>query len=150
MAAVSVREQVLAGLKIALDGITGVSGLLVLRNEDVAIDQFPTLIQTDADGTQRIVDRAAGVTVYAIDVTVEGYVSAKLSAETGPAISDLYARAWRAAKSAENTVAAIFEIIEGETTTTLIREEGVPPHAYFGLSLDVRFGAHPDDPFTPA
>ena len=148
--ALSIREQALAGLKTALDGITGVPGVQVLRNEDTAVERFPTLIQVDAESTQRVVERAAGVTVYALELTVEGYVSASLPAETGPALSDLYARAWQAAKGAEAAVAAIFEVREGETTTALVREDGVAPHAVFALTVALGFGARPDDPFTPA
>lgn len=148
--ALSIREQALAGLKAALDGITGVPGLQVLRNEDAAIDPFPTLIQVDAESTQRVAERAAGSSVYAIELVVEGYVSASLPAATGPALSDLYARAWQAAKGAETTVAAIFEVLEGETTTALVREDGVAPHAVFALTVALSFGARPDDPFTPA
>jgi len=148
--AVSIRERTLAGLHAALASITGVAGLQVLRNEDTAVGSFPTLILVDADATQRVIERAGGVTLYALDVTIEGYVSATVPAATGPALSDLYAHAWAAAKSAEGSVAAIDEVDEGDMETTLISEDGAAPHAMFALSIALRFGAVANDPFTAA
>lgn len=148
--ATSVRERVLAGLKAALDGIADVPGLEVLRNEDTAVERFPTLIQVDAGSAQRVIERAAGITVYGVELTLEGYVGAAVPAETGPALSDLYAHAWAAAKGAETSVPEIFEVLEGDLETTLIREDGIAPHASFALTVEIRFGAVADDPFTAA
>lgn len=144
---ISVRERALAGLYA---GLAGVPGLKVLRNEDTAVETFPTLIQVDAESTQRVLDRADGITVYALALTVEGYVAAAVPAETGPALSDLYARAWTAAKSVEVSVPEIFEVLEGDLETTLVRDDGVAPHGFFALEVEIRFGAVPDDPFTAA
>ena len=146
--ATSVRELALAGLKTALDGITGVPGLEVFRNEDAPIVSLPALNQVDADGSQRVIDRAAGVTVYGADVIIEGYVAAGVPAETGPALSDLYANAVQAAKGAEGSVAEIFEILEGDVDATLIVEKGTKPHAFFRLTVEVRFSTVAGDPFT--
>jgi hypothetical protein len=145
-----VRERALAGIKTALDRIPGISGLIVFRNEDTEIEKFPALVQMDAESAQRVVERAAGVTLYALNVTLEGYVSATVPANTGAALSDLYARTWRAAKGAEASVLEITEVLEGTLETTLVTEEGVAPHAFFALEVEIRFGAVPDDPFTQA
>ena len=146
---ISVREQALAGLYAALGGAAAeIAGVTVLRNEDTEIGVFPAINLLDAESTQRVVDRAGEATIYAIDVQIEGYVSAATPAETGPALSALYAATWRAAKSAETNVPAIEEIIEGEMETTLVREEGIAPYAMFALSIELRFGALGDDPST--
>jgi len=146
----SVREKALSGLKAALDGITAIAGLAVLRNESAAIENFPTLIQFDADSSQRVAQRAADVTIYALTVTLEGYVSAAAAGDVGPALSDLYARAWAAAKGAEGSVAAIDEILEGDLDATIVDEEGTAPHAMFVFDVELRFATTPDNPFTQA
>jgi hypothetical protein len=148
---ISVREQALAGLFAALGGVAAeVGGVSVLRNEDTEIGVFPALNLLDAESVQRVVDRAGEATLYALDVTIEGYVSAATPAETGPALSALYAATWRAAKNAETSVPAIDEVLEGEMETALVREDGVAPHAMFALAIELRFGALCDDPFTAA
>lgn len=146
----SVRELVLAGLKTELDGITGIAGLTVFRNEDAPIVSLPALNQVDADGSQRVIDRATGVTVYGVDVAIEGYVAADVPAETGPALSELYANAVQAAKAAEASVAAIFEVLEADLDATLIVEEGVKPHAFFRLTIEIRFATAAGNPFIAA
>jgi len=147
----SIREQALAGLYAALGGVAAeVAGVTVFRNEDTEIGVFPALNLLDAESTQRVVERAGEATLYAIDVEIEGYVSAATPAETGPALSSLYAATWRAARSAQTSVPAIDEIIEGEMETTLVREDGIAPYAMFALSIELRFGALHDDPFTAA
>jgi hypothetical protein len=146
----SIRERALAGLKAALDRIPGISGLTVFRNEDTGIEKFPALVQMDAESAQRVIERAAGVTLYALTVTLEGYVSATVPANTGSALSDLYARTWRVAKGAETSVPEIGEVLEGTLETMLVTEEGVAPHAFFSLEVEIRFGTVPDDPFTQA
>jgi len=146
---VSIREQALGGLHEALLGVAAeVPGVTVYRNEDTEIGIFPALNLLDAESVQRVVDRAGEATLYALAVTIEGFVSAATPAETGPALSALYAATWRAAKAAEARVPAIAEVLEGETEATLVREEGVAPHALFALSIELRFGALHDDPFT--
>jgi len=146
---ISVREQALAGLYAALSGVAAeISGVTVFRNEDTEIGVFPAINLLDAESTQRVVDRAGEATLYALDVALEGYVSAATPAETGPALSALYAATWRAAKSTETKVSAIDEIIEGDMETTLVREEGIAPYAMFALSIELRFGALSDDPST--
>lgn len=148
--ALSVREAALSGLFAALGGITGVPGLNVGRNESAAVESFPTLIQVDADGSQRVLERAADVTIYAVTVTLEGYVSAAAAGDTGPALSDLYARTWAAAKAAERTVEAIDEMLDGDLDATIVDEEGTAPHAMFALEVEVRFATLPGNPFTGA
>ena len=148
--ALSVRELALSGLKAALDGITAIAGLAVLRNESAAIENFPTLIQFDADSSQRVAERAADVTIYALTVTLEGYVSAAAAGDVGPALSDLYARSWAAAKGAERSVEAIDEILEGDLDATIVDEEGTAPHAMFVFDVEIRFATTPDNPFTQA
>jgi len=145
----SIREQALAGLFSALGGVAAeVAGVTVFRNEDTEIGVFPAINLLDAESVQRVVERAGEATLYAIDVEIEGYVSAVSPAETGPALSALYAATWRAAKSAQASVPVIDEIVEGDMQTTLVREDGVAPFAMFALSIEVRFGAIQDDPFT--
>lgn len=148
--ALSVREQALSGLKTALDGIAGIDGLTVSRNETAEIESFPTLVQFDADSSQRVTERAAGVTVYAMTVTLEGYVSAVAAGDVGPALSDLYARTWAAAKGAEKTVDAIDEILDGDLDSTLVDEEGIAPHAMFTFDVEIMFATSPNNPFTQA
>jgi len=125
-----------------------ITGVTVFRNEDTEIGVLPALNLLDAESTQRVVERAGEATLYALDVTIEGYVSAATPAATGPALSALYAATWRAVKSAETKVPAIDEVIEGEMESTLVREDGAAPYAMFALSIELRFGAIQDDPFT--
>ena len=146
---ISVREQALAGLHAALGGVAAeITGITVFRNEDTEIGVFPAINLLDAESTQRVVERAGEATLYALDVTIEGYVSAATTAATGPALSALYAATWRAAKSAQAAVPAIDEVIEGDMETTLVREEGIAPFAMFALSVELRFGVLSDDPST--
>jgi len=148
---ISVREQALAGLYAALGGVAAeVAGVTVFRNEDTEIGVFPAINLLDAESTQRVIDRAGEATLYAVDLEIEGYVSASTPAETGPALSALYAATWRAAKGAETKVPAIDEVIEGDMETTLVREDGAAPYAMFALSIELRFGALHDDPFMAA
>ena len=148
---ISVREQALAGLHAALGGVAAeITGITVFRNEDTEIGVFPAINLLDAESTQRVVERAGAATLYAIDVEIEGYVSAATPAATGPALSALYAATWRAAKSAETKVPAIDEVSEGDMESALIREDGAAPYAMFALSIELRFGALSDDPSTAA
>ncbi len=146
--ATSIREQVIAGLKTALDGVAAeISGVTVLRNEDSEIASFPAVNMLDAESTQRVVDRADGATLYALDVPIEGYVSAATPAATGPALSALYAAVWRAAKAAE-AVQVIDEVIESDMEAALVSEKGAAPHAMFSFTVELRFGARDDDPLA--
>ena len=145
----SIREQALAGLFAALGGVAAeITGVTVFRNEDTEIGVFPAVNLLDAESTQRVIERAGEATLYAIDLEIEGYVSAATPAETGPALSALYAATWRAARSAQASVQAIDEIIEGDMETTLVREDGAAPFAMFALPIELRFGALGDDPST--
>ncbi len=131
---ISVREQALAGLFAALGGVAAeITGVTVFRNEDTEIGVFPAINLLDAESTQRVIDRAGEVTLYALDVQIEGYVSTATPAVTGPALSALYTVTWRAAKSAETKVPAIDEVIEGEMESALVREDGAAPYAMFAL-----------------
>ncbi len=145
----SIREQVIAGLKTALDGVAAeITGVTVFRNEDTEIASFPAVNLLDAESTQRVVDRAEGASLYALDVPIEGYVSAATPAATGPALSALYAAVWRAARAAQSAVQVIDEVLEGDMDAALVSEEGVAPHAMFALTVEIRFGARDDDPLA--
>jgi len=145
----SIREQVLAAFLTILEGITGITGLEVLRNDARDVDTFPTLILQDADSSQRIDERAGGITAYSIDVVIEAFVTAGTPANIGAAVSALYAATWTAAASAVSDP-NIFEVLEGDMDSQLIDEEGLPPHAMFALEVEIKFGAVPDNPFTTA
>lgn len=147
--ATSIRERALAALKAALDRVPAeIAGTTVFRNEDTEIDSFPAVNMLDAESMQRVIERAGDATLYALDVPIEGYVTASTPSATGPALSALYAAVWRAAKQAEGTV--IDQVLEGEMEAALVTEEGVAPHAMFALAVEIRFGAREDDPLAAA
>lgn len=147
----AIRELVLDGLKASLAGATAdVPGLTFTRNDDSDVDDFPALNQVDADSSENVIERGVGVTLFAIDVTVEGFVSAIDAAAVGPALSQLIAVARKYALAAENAVAEIDQVLDGDCDSTLVDEEGVGPHAFFALALEVRYGTSATDPFIQA
>lgn len=146
----SIRETVILGLKTALEGITGIAGLSVVRNEPDPFDQLPALNILDGASSQRVVDRSTTATIYSLDLSLEGYVAAAIPSETGPALSALAEAARAAAIGAETTVAEIDQVLDGDLSTDLADDEGSKPYGFFSLALEVRFGTVPGDPFTKA
>ena len=103
----------------------------------------------DAEATQRVVDRATDVTVYELDLTIEGAVQATKPEDIGPALSALYGVTVDAIKRAERATGLIEQIGEQDMDATLVRdEEGVQPHAVMSLDSTIRFSAQEFNPYN--
>lgn len=144
-----VREHALADLQAQLAGISAIAGLQVARNED-EIDRLPALNQMDADSAERLVEQADGVELWSADVTIEGYVSAASPTALGPDLSALLAEARKAAAATAAASAVVDEVLQGDADATVIREDGVAPHAFFQLLVSLRYGTAAGDPYTQA
>ncbi len=131
------HETAIAAAVTALEGITAITGLSVERTRDRAVTraECPLLAVHSAAREHRT--RVAGLVVWVVPVTIEGWVKAAADSDLGPAANDLYGRAIAALEADKTLGGAAFDLRERKLTTALDAEPGHAPAMAFELSVDI-------------
>lgn len=131
----TIREQCLAAFATALSAMTGVT---VERNRSARVTAFPSAIVLD--GGQTPGTASTQVTVYTLEVAVEGWAAAATDAALGPAISALYGQIVAAALADPTLGGVAVDVREGGMSAPEIdREEGIGPTAAFEIGFEIDF-----------
>jgi hypothetical protein len=146
----SVREQIIAALVTALEGITGFTGLTVERDRDTEVSRFPTLVVLAGNQTA---DAGSGnlVTEYRMTVAVAGFTKPAASSDPATkAAHALYAAAVKAALADPTLGGLCVDITEGETQFGLDSVEGHARLGSFETQFEILFFAATGDPAAAA
>ena len=142
------REKVLAAVKTALEGMSGVN---VYRNRaaDVLPGEMPAVVQLD--GGHEVVPRNTGETPYTLEFTVQGYATAADDDALTAAVDGLYGEVV-AALVADPTLGGIASDVRevAMSAPEFLREDQEAPFAAFAVDFEVDFETAETSPYdTP-
>lgn len=144
----TIREQVFAAIKTALDKVVGVT---VFRNRDdeLAASEMPALVLLD--GGHDVVDLSSGETNYTARFSVELYATAATDAALGAALTALWGAAVVALRADVTLGGLAVDCREvGLSDPQVLREGQGAPFAAAVLEGEVDFATAEGDPFNVA
>lgn len=141
----TIRERIIAALETKYSQISTIAGLIVERNRDTPVQEFPTLVIIDGQQSPSYDD--TGITRYDMEVFVEGYVRAA-SNDLGTANNALYGAVLKKTMEDITLGGLCFDIRERDMLPDINRNEGEKPEAGFSLLLSVSYLTKEGDPFS--
>lgn len=143
----AICEQILQAVHECLDGIE-LDGLLVERNRDTEVQEYPSLIMID--GRQTPIESAlAGSILYDLEVEIEGHVAlaeGEGDVNIGTKLNELYALVMQALREDHTFGDLATNLTEGEMLRDIARSAGHSPTAAFSLMVTIQFETQDQDP----
>lgn len=141
----TIREQVLAALQTVLAGIAGVNADRNLDTDPPAKD-MPAAVQFD--GGHEVVEGQTNEDSYALEFSVEGYVTGADTAATTAAVDDLYGKVVKAL-GVDRTLGGLASDLRhtgmGEPESVKDRDA---PYTLFDMGFEVVFVTVEGDPYN--
>ena len=143
----SIKESVVTAFLARLTAISTIPGLVVARQTDQEVTVYPSLILFEGSSTPD--DSFSGVTMYDLEIKIEGWIEAADGAAAGVALSAMEAAVIQKVTLDPTLGGIAFDVIEG----AIEREVSFGGSTAIGAlmaSYLVKFQTKRGDPFTAA